>query len=68
MVRYLKRHREASVGELAALLKVSFPTVSKHLSVLASADIVEYERRNIMVYYRLSAEPPPLVRSVLKHL
>ena len=68
MVAYLKRHRDATVGRLAALLKVSFPTASKHLALLGAAQVVEYERRRLQVYYRLAEDMPPLARSILKHV
>ena len=68
IVSHLKRRREASVGVLASLLKVTFPTVSKHLAQLGSAEIVEYERRSLQVYYRLADDMPAVARSILKHL
>ncbi|HLD86036.1 MAG TPA: metalloregulator ArsR/SmtB family transcription factor [Patescibacteria group bacterium] len=68
LVAYLKRHRDATVGRLAALLKVSFPTASKHLALLGAAQVVEYERRSLQVYYRLAEDMPPLARSILKHV
>ncbi|HCM45616.1 MAG: Transcriptional regulator, ArsR family [Parcubacteria group bacterium GW2011_GWD1_42_9] len=64
---HLKRHHEATVGQLAALLKVSFPTVSKHLSILAAADVVEYERRSKEVYYYLADDIPAVASAILKY-
>ncbi len=68
IVARLKRQPEASVGELTAMLKVTFPTTSKHLAILGAAEIVEYERRSLQVYYRLADDMPAVARALLKHL
>jgi len=68
IVARLKHQPEATVGELAALLKVTFPTASKHLAILGAAEIVEYERRSLQVYYRLADDMPSIARAVLKHM
>jgi DNA-binding transcriptional ArsR family regulator len=45
--------REHCVQELAELVGADMSTVSKHLSVLRSADIVRDEKRGTKVFYRL---------------
>jgi DNA-binding transcriptional ArsR family regulator len=54
IVKYLKRVREATVGEIAEEIKLSFKATSKHLGVLASADIVEKEQRSLQMWYCLA--------------
>lgn len=44
---------ERCVCELTALLPADTSTVSKHLSVLKAAGVVQDEKRGLMVYYRL---------------
>lgn len=44
---------ELCVSEMMEGLQSDVSTVSKHLSVLRNAGIVEDERRGTMVYYRL---------------
>lgn len=44
---------EKCVCELAEPLEVDFSTISKHLSVLKQAGVVEDEKRGKMVYYKL---------------
>lgn len=68
LVSTIKRRGSATVGELAALLKVTLSTASKHLAILSSAEVVEYERRSLRVYYRLADDIPSLARSIIKHL
>ncbi|MBI4558000.1 MAG: winged helix-turn-helix transcriptional regulator [Candidatus Hydrogenedentes bacterium] len=45
--------RERCVCELTGLIGADISTVSKHLSILKSAGIVEDEKRGAQVYYRL---------------
>jgi DNA-binding transcriptional ArsR family regulator len=45
--------RERCVCELTEMVGADTSTVSKHLSVLKNAGIVEDERRGAMVFYRL---------------
>lgn len=44
---------ERCVCELAALLGVKMPTVSRHLSQLKHAGIVDDAKRGVQVFYRL---------------
>ncbi len=44
---------ERCVCELTEMIGADASTVSKHLSVLRNAGIVNYEKRGLSVYYRL---------------
>ncbi|HLD86149.1 MAG TPA: metalloregulator ArsR/SmtB family transcription factor [Patescibacteria group bacterium] len=68
IVTILKRRRSATVGELAAALKVTLPTTSKHLAMLSTAEVVEYERQSLNVFYHLADDMPVIARAVIKHL
>ena len=68
IVRLLKQRLRVSVGDIASHLKVSMPTASKHLSILAAADIVDYERVSLAIYYSLADKPTAIMRNVLKHI
>jgi len=46
-------HGERCVCELTELIGVEMPTVSRHLSQLRHAGLVEDEKRGAMVFYRL---------------
>lgn len=54
IVRHLKVNREASVGEIAGAIKLSFRATSKHLGILAAANILDKEQRSLAVHYRLA--------------
>ena len=44
---------ERCVCELRELVGTDLSTVSKHLSILKDAGIVEYDKRGVQVFYRL---------------
>jgi len=46
-------HGERCVCELTDMIGVEMPTVSRHLSVLRNAGIVEDDKRGLQVFYRL---------------
>jgi DNA-binding transcriptional ArsR family regulator len=50
------RRRPHTVGELAALVAVSQPAVSQHLSVLREARLVVHEAQGTSRHYRASRE------------
>lgn len=64
IIRYLKKEKEASVGDIAENIKLSLKATSKHLGILAGADIVEKEQRSLQMWYRLSSEPHPLLKYI----
>ena len=45
-----------TVNELADILQVSQPTVSQHLRILRSVQLIEPERDGNRVYYRINKE------------
>ncbi len=64
ILKYLKENREASVGDIAAEINLSLKATSKHLGVLAAADIVEKDQRSSQVFYRLASP----VKSAARHI
>ena len=65
ILRYLKKNREASVGDIAYEIKLSFKATSKHLNILAGAGILDKEQRSLVVFYRLSNTKPAAARSII---
>jgi len=49
-------HTELSAGEIASRFSMSKPSISQHLSVLESAELVESEKRGQFVFYRLKPD------------
>jgi DNA-binding transcriptional ArsR family regulator len=62
------RGRELCVCQLVELLGLAPSTVSKHLSVLRQAGLVEYRKRGRWAFYRRAEEAPPAVRDALRWL
>jgi DNA-binding transcriptional ArsR family regulator len=48
--------QELTAGEIAGRFAMSAPAVSRHLSVLETAELVSSERRGQYVYYRLNRD------------
>ena len=57
---------ELCVCQLIELLQLAPSTVSKHLSVLSQADLVESRKNGRWVYYRLPATRDRLVRGAIR--
>ena len=54
IVEQLKDGQEHCVCEFVKAVGVEFPTVSRHLSVLKNAGIIEDDKRGKEVWYRLA--------------
>jgi DNA-binding transcriptional ArsR family regulator len=66
ILKYLKNHSKATVGEIAAEIKLKLKATSKHLRVLAAADFIDREQQSLHVYYFLpSAGKPSLLKNAL---
>ncbi|USN98436.1 MAG: winged helix-turn-helix transcriptional regulator [Phycisphaeraceae bacterium] len=57
---------ERCVCQLVALAGLSNAAVSKHLSLLRDAGLLESRKEGRWVYYRLPAEPGPVVRDAIE--
>lgn len=68
ILAYLKKNREASVGEIAAQIRLSLKATSKHLLVLAATDIVAKDQRGLQMFYRLASLQDPAARHILSLL
>ncbi len=68
ILRYFKKSREASVGDIAREINLSLKATSKHLGILAASDIVEKEQRSLNIFYRLASVQKAAVRHILTFL
>ena len=68
ILKHLKESREASVGDIAAKINLSFKATSRHLSVLSAADILEKDQRSSQVFYRLASTPKSVARYIVSIL
>lgn len=58
VVMALSTHGELCVCQITELLQVSTPTVSRHMSILQNAGLVESRKDARWVHYRLSKDFP----------
>ena len=65
ILRYLKKHREASVGDIAGEIRLSFKSTSRHLSVLFAAVVIEREQRSVMMFYSIAGTLHPATKHVI---
>ncbi len=65
---YLQRHGEATVGDIAEAIHLSFKATSKHLRILYAVDIVEQDKRSLMVYHTLAIHQHPIIKQILSLL
>jgi DNA-binding transcriptional ArsR family regulator len=68
ILRYLKKRGEASVGEIAGAINLSFKSTSRHLAVLTANDILDKEQKRLNVFYRLAANQKPPTRTTISSL
>lgn len=68
ILKYLKKNKEASVGEIADEINLSFRSTSKHLGILTACDVVERDQRSSSVFYRLATIQKSVTRYILSIL
>jgi len=68
ILRYLKKNKEASVGEIAGAIRLSFKSTSRHLAILAGSDILDREQRNLQIFYFISPVQSLAARNILSIL
>lgn len=68
IVRYISRKGEASVGDIADEIKLSFKATSAHLLILFAAGLLDRRQTSTTVLYKLSQPTPPLIKTMLSIL
>jgi ArsR family transcriptional regulator len=54
ILKYLLSRKELTVGQISELIKLSFKSVSRHLSVLSNADLVKVRQENLNRFYSIN--------------
>ena len=65
ILKYLKSRRQASVGEIAGAIKLSFRATSKHLIILSVADILDKEQRSSQIFYSIADSLPSAAKPII---
>jgi DNA-binding transcriptional ArsR family regulator len=68
ILSYLKKEKEATVGEIAEHINLSFKSTSRHLAILYATELVDRTQRSSEVFYRLSDVLHGTVLEILKHV
>ena len=68
ILSFFKKKNEATVGDIARHIKLSFTSTSKHLNILARVDLLDKRQRGLEVFYFLGRTPPPIATSTLARL
>jgi DNA-binding transcriptional ArsR family regulator len=59
------RHGELCVCQISGLLGIASSTISKHLSILFQARLVDTRKDGRWIYYRLPEKPDSVIREAL---
>jgi ArsR family transcriptional regulator, arsenate/arsenite/antimonite-responsive transcriptional repressor len=62
---FLKRHKEAPVGDIAEEIHLSLKSTSKHLTILAAAGMLDREQRGLLMFYYLRSGMPNIAKKVV---
>lgn len=65
ILNLLSDARGRSVSDIAEHIKLSLKSTSKHVLLLAQVDLLDYRRQKNVVWYKLSAEVPPYLKTIL---
>lgn len=65
ILRYLKSIPEASVGEIANEIKLSFKSTSKHLGILTAVDVIDHDQRGLQIFHRLAFNSKQPIKQII---
>jgi DNA-binding transcriptional ArsR family regulator len=67
IIYYLKKRKNAKVGDIANAINLSFTSTSKHLMRLFNADILEKEQKNLEMWYKLAPDQNKIVDFIISN-
>lgn len=68
IVMHLSQVGEASVGDIAKAIELSFKATSKHLGVLSAANLIDRKQISLNMYYECVRPLNPIVKTILSIL
>ena len=68
IISLLKKRREATVGDIAESIKLSFTSTSKHLTMLSRVDILDKRQQGLEVFYFMGTRIPSIAESTIVRL
>jgi len=67
IICYLRRQKNAKVGDISKAINLSFTSTSKHLIRLFNADILEKEQKNLEMWYKLAPKQNDIVDYIISN-
>ena len=64
ILNFLRKRKEAHVGQIADVVGLSLPATSRHLTMLERAAFLEKDQRSLSVYYRICKDASPILAAV----
>lgn len=58
ILKHLRQRKELTVSQIAELINLSFKSTSRHLAVLAGANLIEARQVNLNRFYSISSAAP----------
>ena len=68
ILRFLKKGRESSVGDIADEIGLSFKSTSRHLAVLSASRLVDRDQISTKMFYRIADNIPVAALRVISLL
>ncbi len=68
IIKMLKQYQYASVTSISTSVNMSVKSISKHLQIILSAGIIEYEKNGTTVYYKIKKPMNPIVKNIVSNL
>ena len=65
ILKYLEQKGQASVGSIAAEIKLSFKSTSAHLLILSTCGLLDREQTSTTVLYRIARPVSALLKTAL---
>jgi DNA-binding transcriptional ArsR family regulator len=63
-ISFIRKKKQANVGEIAEAIKLSFKSTSRHLNILRSSGILDREQSSLYVIYSISNEQSDILKKV----
>lgn len=68
IVIYLRTKKEATVGEIAKKINLSFRSTSRHLVLLSNAGILDRRQHHLLVFYKIDPSLPENIKIIINSI
>ncbi len=68
IIEFIRDSKSASVGDIAARIRLSFKATSKHLGILFASDLVDREQTGLQMFYKIAPGKEKMIDTILSIL